>query len=606
MKETEKKLDILLAKAGQIGSYQFQVTFLFLLQLTCAEFFNQCLPFLERSPFVYLNDSKDSVLINYTICNSTNYIIDKNKIPNSIVMDFEIYCQEAKISYLGLLLYVGMIIGACSSYLFADKIGRKKTLVIFCPIHIFFLCTFKILTPTLWKYCLYLIYLNIFLLGIFCQMIIITMIIYICEIIKQTDIPMFVILIITGIPLSSLLGTLLFNIDNLDWRDSLLIVAGINFIIYLFIIFTLIGSPIFSLNNELFDAFIFDLIKIGKRNGVKLTLNDFDFLNPYMSLESRHTVYRKFMKEINDLNTNLIDNDQNNDVDKNLGFNAEEEYLSSKNTIISLSKNALKDDYLLSNNESNEELLKLFGKLKMKDYSPLDLIRFKKQIKNFLILSFLWSVTMLIKNGINLKTKFIPKMNEEIQWSVFNYISEIISYYIMLYLYIKMKIEFHGPLIMLQIISFIIFMFLLYTDLKSNEVVEIILLFTGRLCWSCMFALISVITAIIYPIMIRTKGFGWNKSFGFIGAIIAIMLVEYLEIKQANYIFLTFEFFTLTLSYGLPNKIGTFILESPSVINNTKEKDKEKDNNEIFEVRNTFFMKEKSNKKQRSKTNDFE
>jgi hypothetical protein len=606
MKETEKKLDILLAKAGQIGNYQFQVTFLFLLQLTCAEFFNQCLPFLERSPFVYINDSKESVLINYTICNSTNYIIDKNKIPNSIVMDFEIYCQEKKISYLGLLLYAGMIAGACSSYSFADKIGRKKTLVIFCPIHIIFLCTFKILTPSFWNNCLYLIYLNIFLLGFFCQMIVITMIIYICEVIKQTDIPIFVMLIITGIPLSSLLGTLLFNIDNLDWRDSLLIVAGINFIIYFFIIFTLIGSPIFSLNNELFDTFIFDLIKIGKRNGVKLTLNDFDLLNPYMSRESRQTVYRRFMKEINDLNTNLIDNDQNNDVEKNLGFNVEEEYLSSKNNVIALSKNALKDDYLLSNNESNEELLKLFGKLKMKDYSPLDLIRFKKQIKNFLILSFLWLVTMLIKNGINLKTKFIPKMNEEIQWSVFNYISEIISYYIMLYLYIKMKIEFHGPLIMLQIISYIIFMFLLYTDLKSNEVMEIILLFTGRLCWSCMFALISVITAIIYPIMIRTKGFGWNKSFGFIGAIIAILLVEYLEIKQANYIFLTFEFFTLTLSYGLPNKIGTFILESPSVIHNDKEKDKEKDNNEILEVRNTLFMKEKSNKKQRSKTNDFE
>ena len=157
MKEAEKKLDVLLDKAGQMAYYQFKVTLLFLIQLTCAEFFNQCLPLLERSPFVYIKDSKESVTINYTICNSTNYVVDTTRLPNSIVMDYEIYCQESKISCLGLILHLGMIIGACSSYLFADKLGRKKTLVIFCPMHIFFLCTFKLLTPNIWKNSLYLI-----------------------------------------------------------------------------------------------------------------------------------------------------------------------------------------------------------------------------------------------------------------------------------------------------------------------------------------------------------------------------------------------------------------------------------------------------------------
>ena len=595
MKETNEKLDILLDKAGQINNYQFQVTFLFLIQLTCAEFFNQCLPFLEKGPYVYIDSSEESVLINDKICDSNHYILDENKLPKSIVMDFNIYCEELKIFLLGLMLYLGMIIGACSSYLFADKIGRKKTLVIFCPIHIFFLCTFKILTPNLWDHTLYLIYLNMFLLGISSHIIIITMIIYICEIIKQTDIPIFVILIITGVPLSNLLGTLLFNINDLDWRDSLLFIAGINAIIYLFILFQLVGSPIFSLNNELFDTFIFDLIELGKKNGVKLTLNDFEFLNPYMSRESRATIYQKFMKGINELNSNLINSSQKRNSVDNLKLDMEEEdFLSGNNNLEIMNKATLKDDYLLSNNESNGELLKLFGKLKMKDYSPLDLIRFKKQIKNFFILSFLWLVTMVIKNGINLQSKYIQKMNEEKYYSVLNNSLEIILYYIMLILYIKLKIEFHDALIMLQITSFIIFMILLYTNLDTYEVYEIILLFTGRLCWTCMFALISVITAIIYPIMIRTKGFGWNRSFGFIGGIIANILIEFVEIKTTIYIFLAFEFFTLMLSYGLPNKIGTFILESPSVIHNDKEKEKEM--NEMYEISNTLLMNDDENK----------
>ena len=594
MKETDQKLDILLAKAGQLNTYQFQVTILFLIQLTCSEFFNQCLPFLERTPYVFVNDSKESVLINYKICKNKNniYILDENKIPNSIVMDFDIYCKESRIVFLGLMIYLGMIIGSCSSFLFADKIGRKKTLIIFVPIQIIFLCTFSILKPSLGNYCLTLVYINTFLLGICSHIIIITMIIYICEIIKQTNIPIFVILILTGVPLSNLLGTLLFNIKYLDWRYVLLIIAGIDLIIYLFIVFKLVGSPIFSLNNELFETFVFDLIELGKKNGIKLSLIDFDFLNPYMTRESRQTIYNKFMKEINEINTNLI---INKDTDSNTNSNKEEDYLSSNKE--TSSKTALKDDYLLS---SDVNLLKLFGKLKMKDYSPIDLIRYEKQTKNFLILSFLWLVTMVIKCGTNLQSKKIQKMNEEIYWSVIEYLCEIVSYFLMLILYVKLNIEFHASLIMLQIISFMIFMIILYLDLTEYEFHEIILLYSGRLCWSCMFALLSVITAIIYPIMIRTKGLGWNKSFGFIGAIISIIIIEFMEIKHALSIFLILEFFTMTLSYGLPKKIGTFILESPNDIQEQKDKLKKKqkelieknslDNSDFSNISDSIFI----------------
>ena len=597
MKETDQKLDLLLAKAGQINNYQFQVTFLFLIQFTCAEFFNQCLPFLERVPYVYINHSKESVLLNYTICNNQNisYIIDEDKMPKSIVNDFEIYCQKTKTFFLGFMIHFGMILGACSSYLFADKIGRKKTLKIFVPIHIIILCIFKILKHNYGDFCIYLLYLNIFFLGICSQMIIITMIIYICEIIKQSDIPIFVILTITGAPLSSLFGTLLFNIKNLDWRDSLLIIAGINLIIYFFIYHKLVGSPIFSLNNELFDTFIFDLTKLGKKNGVNLSLNDFEFLNPYISEETRKTIYKNFMKQINDLNSNLLIKNISSENGNDLEIENENDYLSYRNNY--LSKNALKDEYLLSNDESNQQLLKLFGKLKMKDYSPLDLIRFKKQIKNFFLLSFLWLVSLLIKNGINLTSKNIKKMEDKTYWSILYYSLEIISYYIILFTLINPKIEFHDTLIMLQIVSFIIFMIILYIDLDEYNTAEIFLFLIARLCSTSMFALLSAITAIIYPIMIRTKGFGWNKSFGFIGAIISNIFIEFIEKKDVIFYYLVFEFFSLTLSYGLPNKIGTFILESPSHISSGKEKE-----NELVEVSNALLMKEKDFQLNKSKT----
>ena len=581
MKEINQKLDIILAKAGQINNYQFLVTFIFLSQLICAEFINQCLPFLERGPFVFIDDSKSSELITYDICRneSSKYVLDNEKSPISIVIDFNIFCDEKKILFLGFSIYIGMIMGSCTSYIFTDSIGRKKILIIVIPIYIIFLCTYKLLSSDFGEVGLNLLYFNFFISGFCGQIIVVTMIIYICEIIKQTNIPIFVIIIITGIPLSNLLGTLFFNIDNLDWRNILLIIAALNAIIYSIMVFKLVASPIFSLNNELFETFVFDLMELAKRNKLNLELHDFDFLMPYINHETRKSIRHKY----NEINESFMSANAINRVSFEKDTNINDIEDEDENLIVENDKKKsliLKEDYLLNNDES-EGKLKLFGNLKMKDYSPLDLIRFNKQIKNFLILSFLWAITMLIKNGINLKSKYIQQFHEELYWNVFNILSEIGSYFVVLLIFLKPKMDLHQSLVLYQIISFIIFMVLYYIDLDNNEIAKIVLLILGRLCWTSLYAMIFVITSIIYPIMIRTKGFGWNKAFGFLGVIIDIVLTEFIELKTNITVFLIFGFFSLVLSYGLPNKIGTFILESPSIIN--QEKEKPDDNFEQFE-----------------------
>ena len=242
MKEIDKKIDFILEKAGQINSYQFLVTFIFLIQLICVEFFNQGLSYLEKVPFVFINGSERSILINYEICmnESLTYIIDSKNGINSIAIDFNIFCNKEKIFFLGFSIYIGMILGSRISYIFIDSIGRKRILIIIVPINIIFLCTYKFLNPDFGEWRLYLVYINFFISGFCSQIIVVTMIIYICEIIKQNNIPVFVIIIITGIPLSNLIGTLLFNIRNLDWRNILLIIAGINAVIYFVMIFKLV------------------------------------------------------------------------------------------------------------------------------------------------------------------------------------------------------------------------------------------------------------------------------------------------------------------------------------------------------------------------------
>ena len=573
MKEIDRKLDVILEKAGQINNYQFLVTFIFLIQFVCTGFIHQCLPYMEKVPFVFIDSSKRSTLITYDICRneSLKYILDKERSSNSIVIDFDIFCNEKKIFFLGFSLYIGMIMGSCTSYIFADSIGRKKILIIFVPIYIFFLCTYRILSPSFGEVGLNLLYLNFFISGYCAEIITVTTTIYICEIVKQNNIPIFVITIITGLPLSNLLGALLFNIKNLDWRNILLIIAGINTIIYLIMFFKLVGSPIFSLNNELFDTFIFDLMDLAKRNKIDLYLDDFNFLRPYINRETKKIIRHKYKQRnaeylLTSYSINAVDSDT---IPSNLG--EEEENLFDYVKKPKQSALLLKEDYLLNNDES-EGKLKLFGNLKMKDYSPLDLLRFEKQIKNFLILSFLWEITMLIKNGINLKSKYIIEFHEEIYWNIINILLEIISNFIVLMIFLNPKMDLHQSLVCFLIISFIIFTVLLYIDIEKNENAKIVLLISGRFCWTALFAMMFVITSIIYPIMIRTKGLGWNKAFGFIGVIIEIVLTEYIDIKKNVRVFLILDFFTLVISHALPTKIGTFILESPSVINQEKDK----------------------------------
>ena len=75
--------------------------------------------------------------------------------------------------------------------------------------------------------------------------------------------------------------------------------------------------------------------------------------------------------------------------------------------------------------------------------------------------------------------------------------------------------------------------------------------------------------------MIRTKGLGWNIAFGFIGSILSDIFNEFININDIIYIFLAFETFTMILSYGLPNKVGTLIIDSPSSQFVKKEKGKD-------------------------------
>ena len=182
--EISGKLDKLLEKAGQFNKYQFTILFLFTLQIILAQFFNTGLYFLCSKPYIIIknetnqtkndinqniiqNDIKEkniSIILNQSFCNNNqiNYKLDDDKNGLSIVIDFDIYCDETKTILISISLYIGMFCGSFLSYIFADRIGRKKSLIIIIPFHILSLFSFHFANKDKYNHAFYYLYFNIF------------------------------------------------------------------------------------------------------------------------------------------------------------------------------------------------------------------------------------------------------------------------------------------------------------------------------------------------------------------------------------------------------------------------------------------------------------
>ena len=138
-------------------------------------------------------------------------------------------------------------------------------------------------------------------------------------------------------------------------------------------------------------------------------------------------------------------------------------------------------------------------------------------------------------------------------------------------MYISNKRAFHKLLVSIQLITFIILLLALHLDnIRINKDIYIFSIAVAQIFWNCLYLLLILITLLIYPLKLRSKGLGWNIAFGTIGKLVVMFLVDLRNEHEYILYFLFFDFLLLVLSYGLPKKIGSFVLE----LSNYKEKKK--------------------------------
>ena len=488
------KIENLFVKAGHTHRYQYIITFLFTIEFCCTHFLNYFIPFFERVPTVRLNGSKETIEFNYDLCdNLYDYtIFDDRKKQISIVQEFNFICNKRKIYFLGLCYHVGKFFGSCLSYLFVDRLGRKIPLIIFIPISIALMACFKFMKASNSDNWIYGIYVDLFLSGFCNYVIIIDILIYMSEIVQQTKIPYFIMTIVTGASLAGLSSTITFY-----------------------------DSPMFALNMERFQDFSLYLTKIASFNGKELTHQDFACVAPYMKKEKRqkkfgNTINEKaqdtsssssasgdlesesYVSVINDKESievkalKHIKKEREKDIAYTSGGNqikAGEEVIVTqpftpiRKQSIFVRNEAMRDIYLLSLGEDQEVPVKsLFGESKMKDFSPLDLLRFNSQIKNFSLMTIIWILTTIIRYSIELKKKFIYDYIERLEYPICDFCLEISLPLLLLFIYHKYTYSLQRILVTSNILQFIFFCLVGFFIQKAHGRTQVVFLMLGKVC----------------------------------------------------------------------------------------------------------------------------
>ncbi len=256
-----------LEKCGLKNKYQMISLLIIFIVYGTSEFIAIALPLLEINPYVNYFDTdlnkNFTIQANYQNCNSTlkkfKYEIVKEKSKSSLVRDFNIFCDENKVSFIGSSLFFGVMLGSFISYFFSDKIGRKKTIILFSVLYSVLQFMYLINEN------LYVMYAMLSLSGLFYSIIILSSILLLNEVIDVSLTAIFTTIIYNAYPLFGILYDVLF-IELDDWRLIFFIVGLIHFGITIIVVLFLEESPRFYFCNRDFNSLKKTLSKIAAVN----------------------------------------------------------------------------------------------------------------------------------------------------------------------------------------------------------------------------------------------------------------------------------------------------------------------------------------------------
>lgn len=273
------KLNYYMEKCGMNNRYQYITLLIIFLLNGTSEFLATTIPLLEITPVVkYYSEAKKDFVIEqatYKLCNETlkyaKYSIVEDMSKTSLVKDFDIFCNKDKVSLIGISLFLGVTLGYLISYIFSDKIGRKKTIILFSTLYAINQIVYIFIGNE------YLLYALLLLSGMFYSITILASFLLMNEVIDTTLTAIFRTIIYNSVPFFGILFTFLFKEIN-DWKVIFTVIAIVQILTTIIFAIFIEESPRFHFAHGDLESLKKVLMQISKINNTGFCTDQIDFL----------------------------------------------------------------------------------------------------------------------------------------------------------------------------------------------------------------------------------------------------------------------------------------------------------------------------------------
>ena len=478
---------------------------------------NFSLAFIETKPKVtYMKDGQATTeKLTYDICDKYDFIIKEDH-KYSIITDFEdgTECNKLKISLIGTLNSIGILLGNFLFHIISGKFGYKNILFIFHIGHAVFL-----LVSIFWDNYYYFQVINCFVMF-FTKCILNSSLVMNNEIVDLKYKAMISSFVNSGLGLGGMFYVLIYYLLK-DWRYVFIVGTCLSAISGVIIKIFYHDSLVQSLINKDFDKFYNNLVYIAKMNGREKEFNEgivndekykncFEKLKGYTNKESNKETVVKYSKKDEMVTTQTVQIQQRM---------ATESSHKSADKLISSTKSNNSENSVETKKEIKGSLLQIFK------YSSVRYI--------CIILSVGWFCNSTLFYGLVIGIKTLK--GSQYRNTAILYLCDFCAYNISGF-FSNSKL---GRKLSLQIftLGYGIFCLVMFLVFDKNKDVVVGFYFCARLFMICGFCVYYSYAFESYPISVATFGYSFNATCSAVAGVVIPFIIEYIEEK---YVFLIY------------------------------------------------------------------
>ena len=478
---------------------------------------NFSLAFIETKPKVtYMKDGQPTTeKLTYDICDKYDFIIKEDH-KYSIITDFEdgTECNKLKISLIGTLNSIGILLGNFLFHIISGKFGYKNILFIFHIGHAVFL-----LVSIFWDNYYYFQVINCFVMF-FTKCILNSSLVMNNEIVDLKYKAMISSFVNSGLGLGGMFYVLMYYLLK-DWRYVFIVGTCLSAISGVIIKIFYHDSLVQSLINKDFDKFYNNLVYIAKMNGREKEFNEgivndekykncLEKLKGYTNKESNKETVVKYSKKDEMVTTQTVQIQQRM---------ATESSQKSADKLISSTKSNNSENSVETKKEIKGSLLQIFK------YSSVRYI--------CIILSVGWFCNSTLFYGLVIGIKTLK--GSQYRNTAILYLCDFCAYNISGF-FSNSKL---GRKLSLQIftLGYGIFCLVMFLVFDKNKDVVVGFYFCARLFMICGFCVYYSYAFESYPISVATFGYSFNATCSAVAGVVIPFIIEYIEEK---YVFLIY------------------------------------------------------------------